>query len=408
MVKNFDSLEIRSSDERAKDISIKLPELIKSAKENSIYYKSSLKKIDPNLIIDEKMLSTLPVVRKSEMIFKDKTVLPLKKFIGRSFESIDQIFQSPGPIYEPGMHKKDWWRWGRALSAIGIGNGDIVQNCFSYHFTPAGMMFESAALAVGAIVVPTGTGQTELQAQAISNLGVTVYAGTPDYLKTILDKGNELGLDTSCLKKAAVSAGPLFPALREEYKDRGILCRQSYGTADLGLIAYESEAMEGMILDEGVIVEIVTPGTGIPVNEGEIGEVVVTTFNNDYPMIRFATGDLSAVKPGQSPCGRTNKLIVGWRGRADQAAKVKGMFVRPEQVAMLVSKHKNISKARISINHDGSTDIMNIQLETESLDKNEFENSIKEIFKLRASIELVPPKSLPNDGKVIDDLREIN
>ena len=408
MVKNFDSLEIRSSDERAKDISIKLPELIKSAKENSIYYKSSLKEIDPNLIIDEKILSTLPVVRKSEMIFKDKTVLPLKKFIGRSFESIDQIFQSPGPIYEPGMHKKDWWRWGRALSAIGIGNGDIVQNCFSYHFTPAGMMFESAALAVGAIVVPTGTGQTELQAQAISNLGVTVYAGTPDYLKTILDKGNELGLDTSCLKKAAVSAGPLFPALREEYKDRGILCRQSYGTADLGLIAYESEAMVGMILDEGVIVEIVTPGTGIPVNEGEIGEVVVTTFNNDYPMIRFATGDLSAVKPGQSPCGRTNKLIVGWRGRADQAAKVKGMFVRPEQVAMLVSKHKNISKARISINHDGSTDIMNIQLETESLDKNEFENSIKEIFKLRASIELVPPKSLPNDGKVIDDLREIN
>ncbi len=408
MVKNFDSLEIRSSDERAKDISIKLPELIKSAKENSIYYKSSLKEIDPNLIIDEKILSTLPVVRKSEMIFKDKTVLPLKKFIGCSFESIDQIFQSPGPIYEPGMHKKDWWRWGRALSAIGIGNGDIVQNCFSYHFTPAGMMFESAALAVGAIVVPTGTGQTELQAQAISNLGVTVYAGTPDYLKTILDKGNELGLDTSCLKKAAVSAGPLFPALREEYKDRGILCRQSYGTADLGLIAYESEAMVGMILDEGVIVEIVTPGTGIPVNEGEIGEVVVTTFNNDYPMIRFATGDLSAVKPGQSPCGRTNKLIVGWRGRADQAAKVKGMFVRPEQVAMLVSKHKNISKARISINHDGSTDIMNIQLETESLDKNEFENSIKEIFKLRASIELVPPKSLPNDGKVIDDLREIN
>ena len=408
MVKNFDSLEIRSSDERAKDISIKLPELIKSAKENSIYYKSSLKEIDPDLIIDEKILSTLPVVRKSEMIFKDKTVLPLKKFIGRSFESIDQIFQSPGPIYEPGMHKKDWWRWGRALSAIGIGNGDIVQNCFSYHFTPAGMMFESAALAVGAIVVPTGTGQTELQAQAISNLGVTVYAGTPDYLKTILDKGNELGLDTSCLKKAAVSAGPLFPALREEYKDRGILCRQSYGTADLGLIAYESEAMEGMILDEGVIVEIVTPGTGIPVNEGEIGEVVVTTFNNDYPMIRFATGDLSAVKPGQSPCGRTNKLIVGWRGRADQAAKVKGMFVRPEQVAMLVSKHKNISKARISINHDGSTDIMNIQMETESLDKNEFENSIKEIFKLRASIELVPPKSLPNDGKVIDDLREIN
>ena len=408
MVKNFDSLEIRSSDERAKDISIKLPELIKSAKENSIYYKSSLKEIDPNLIIDEKILSTLPVVRKSEMIFKDKTVLPLKKFIGRSFESIDQIFQSPGPIYEPGMHKKDWWRWGRALSAIGIGNGDIVQNCFSYHFTPAGMMFESAALAVGAIVVPTGPGQTELQAQAISNLGVTVYAGTPDYLKTILDKGNELGLDTSCLKKAAVSAGPLFPALREEYKDRGILCRQSYGTADLGLIAYESEAMEGMILDEGVIVEIVTPGTGIPVNEGEIGEVVVTTFNNDYPMIRFATGDLSAVKPGQSPCGRTNKLIVGWRGRADQAAKVKGMFVRPEQVAMLVSKHKNIYKARISINHDGSTDIMNIQLETESLDKNEFENSIKEIFKLRASIELVPPKSLPNDGKVIDDLREIN
>jgi len=280
-----------------------------------------------------------------------------------------------------------------------------VQNCFSYQFVPAGMIFENGARAVGAAVFPAGTGQTELQARAAADIGVTAYAGTPDYLKVILDKADALGLVLPRLTKAAVGGGALYPSLREEYRARGITCRQCYATADLGNIAYESAAMEGLIVDEGVVVEIVRPGTGDPVSAGEVGEVVVTTLNPDYPLIRFATGDLSAEMAGQSPCGRTNMRIRGWMGRADQTAKIKGMFVHPEQVAALVARHPEIARARVIASRVGEMDTMTVEIETDANDPAIYEKSVVETLKLRGRVLLCPPGSLPNDGKVIEDRR---
>ncbi|MGB1216108.1 MAG: phenylacetate--CoA ligase family protein, partial [Pikeienuella sp.] len=319
------------------------------------------------------------------------------------------VFQSPGPIYEPGGDARDWWRMGRGMHAAGIGANDIVQNCFSYHLTPAGMMFENGAAAVGATVLPAGVGQTELQAQAAADIGVTAYCGTPDYLKIILDKGAEAGLNLSRITKAFVGGGALFPSLRQEYADRGITCLQGYGTADLGSIAYEAigqgGAVEGMIVDEGVIVEIVTPGTGDPVAEGQVGEVVVTTLNPDYPLVRFATGDLSAVLPGQCSSGRTNMRIKGWMGRADQTTKIKGMFVRPEQVAALVARHPEIIKARVVATREGEQDAMTVQVEATAADAEAIGASIAAVLKLKGKVEITAPGTLPNDGKVIDDQR---
>ncbi len=346
-------------------------------------------------------LPKLPLLRKSDLAGWQKAQPP---FGGIKTSNVAHIFQSPGPIYEPGGISHDWWRMGRFLHACGIGKGDIVQNCFGYHLTPAGMIFESGARAVGATVLPAGTGQTELQARAAHDIGVTAYAGTPDYLKVILDKADAIGLPLK-ISRAAVGGGALFPSLRQEYADRGILCLQSYATADLGNIAYESQAVEGMIIDEGVIVEIVTPGTGIPVAVGEVGEVVVTSLNPDYPLIRFATGDLSAVMQGQSPCGRTNMRIKGWMGRADQTAKIKGMFVRPEQVADFVAKHDEISRARVIASRDGEMDAMTVQIETDATDAERYLISITDTLKLKGKIELVAKGSLPNDGLVIEDQR---
>jgi phenylacetate-CoA ligase len=266
------------------------------------------------------------------------------------------------------------------------------------------MIFENGARAVGAAVLPAGTGQTELQARAAHDIGVTAYAGTPDYLKVILDKAAEMNLPLS-ITKAAVGGGALFPSLRQEYADRGITCLQCYATADLGNIAYESPAMEGLIIDEGVIVEIVTPGTGDPVEPGQVGEVVVTTLNPDYPLIRFATGDLSAILPGQSPCGRTNTRIKGWMGRADQTTKIKGMFVRPEQVAEFVRRYDDVTRARVIATRENEMDIMTVQIETTNTDANTYDGALRDILKLKARIELHAPNSLPNDGKVIDDQR---
>ena len=293
---------------------------------------------------------------------------------------------------------------GRFLHAAGIGRGDVVQNCFGYHLTPAGMIFESGARAVGAAVLPAGTGQTELQVTAARDIGTTAYAGTPDYLKVILDKADEMGVKLA-FAKAAVGGGALFPSLRAEYADRGIACLQSYATADLGSIAYESAAMEGMIVDEHVIVEIVTPGTGNPVAPGEVGELVVTTLNPDYPLIRFATGDLSAVMEGTSPCGRTNMRIRGWMGRADQTTKIKGMFVRPEQVAALVEKHAEIVRARVIARREGERDTMIVQIESDAGDGSVYDKSVIEVLKLKGTVEVVAPGSLPRDGLVIEDQR---
>ncbi len=399
---HFDKLETRSADQRAADMARALPEQIARAKALA-GYATSLAGIDPASVTDRTALAALPVLRKSEIGKAQAGEAPLGGFAG-PVSGFAHIFQSPGPIYEPGNIGDDWWRMGRFLHAAGVGKGDIVQNCFGYHLTPAGMIFESGARAVGATVLPAGTGQTELQARAAHDIGVTAYAGTPDFLKVILDKADQMGLSLA-ITKAVVGGGALFPSLRQEYADRGIACLQSYATADLGNIAYESAAIEGMIVDEGVIVEIVRPGTGDPVAEGEVGEVVVTSLNPDYPLIRFATGDLSAVMAGESPCGRTNMRIKGWMGRADQTTKIKGMFVRPEQVADLVARHPDLTRARVVAEREGEMDVMQVQLETEATDASVYEQSVLDTLKLRGRIEIVPVGSLPNDGKVIEDRR---
>jgi len=403
MRKYFDDLETRSADERAAALARALPEQIERAK-GMAGYGDRFKAVDPAAVKTVVDLSTLPVLRKSDLGQAQGETAPFGGLTTREASQFAHIFQSPGPIYEPGGDSHDWWRMGRFLHACGVGKGDIVQNCFGYHLTPAGMIFENGARAVGAAVLPAGTGQTELQARAAHDIGVTAYAGTPDYLKIILDKADEMGLSLS-ITKAAVGGGALFPSLRQEYADRGITCMQCYATADLGNIAYESEAQEGLILDEGVIVEIVTPGTGDPVAPGEVGEVVVTTLNPDYPLIRFATGDLSAIMEGESPCGRTNTRIKGWMGRADQTTKIKGMFVRPEQVAALVAKHDEIAKARVIASREGEMDVMTVQIEAKGGDAEYFAGSVADALKMKGKIEVVSPGSLPNDGKVIEDQR---
>ncbi|MDA8740179.1 phenylacetate--CoA ligase family protein [Rhodobacteraceae bacterium] len=399
----FDDLETRNNDKRIADIAEQLPKQIVRAAALS-GYNEAFQEVDASAVKTLSDLALLPVLRKSVLTKAQQVGNVLGGFNARKISDFAHIFQSPGPIYEPGGIDKDWWRMGRVLHALGIGKGDIVQNCFGYHLTPAGLIFESGARAVGAAVVPAGVGQTELQVRAAADIGCTAYAGTPDYLKVILDKADQMGERLS-ITKAAVGGGALFPSLRAEYTDRGITCLQSYATADLGNIAYESPAMEGMIVDEGVLVEIVTPGTGNPVPEGEVGEVVVTTLNPDYPLIRFATGDLSAVLLGQSPCGRTNMRIKGWMGRADQTTKIKGMFVRPEQVAALVEAHPEVERARVIARREGEMDAMTVQIETEATEAAHYETTVASTLKLKGQIELIRPGGLPRDGLVIEDQR---
>ena len=400
---HFDELETRSADQRAADLARDLPAQIARA-QGLAGYAESLSAVDAASVTSIEALAALPVLRKSDLGAAQKANPPFGGFTAQGPSGFAHVFQSPGPIYEPGGIDRDWWRFGRVLHAVGIGAGDIVQNCFSYHLTPAGMLFENGARAVGAAVLPAGIGQTELQVTAARDVGVTAYAGTPDYLKVILDKAEEMGVSLN-ITKATVGGGALFPSLRQDYADRGVTCLQSYGTADLGNIAYESRAVEGMIVDEGVIVEIVTPGTGTPVEPGEVGEVVVTTLNPDYPLIRFATGDLSAVMAGQSPCGRTNMRIKGWMGRADQTTKIKGMFVRPEQVAALVAKHAEIGRARVVATRQGEMDHMTVRIEADGGDSGAFAQSVADVLKLKGEVEIVAPGSLPRDGLVIEDQR---
>ncbi len=399
----YDALETRSADEREASLLAALK--IQVAKAQGLAgYAGSLEPSGAEDLASLSDLAKLPVLRKSDLVSKQTTGEALGGYNVRRVSEFGHIFQSPGPIYEPGGIEQDWWRMGRFLHAAGVGQGDIVQNCFGYHLTPAGMIFESGARAVGAAVLPAGVGQTELQVRAARDIGTTAYAGTPDYLKVILDKAEEMG-EPLAIQKAVVGGGALFPSLRQEYHDRGIACLQCYATADLGNIAYESPAMEGMIVDEGVIVEIVTPGTGIPVAASEVGEVVVTTLNPDYPLIRFATGDMSAFMEGTSPCGRTNRRIKGWMGRADQTTKIKGMFVRPEQVADLVASHEAIARARVIASRDGEKDAMKVQVESALDQAEEFAPLVQSYLKLKADVEVVPLGSLPRDGLVIEDQR---
>ncbi|MBT8155064.1 phenylacetate--CoA ligase family protein [Epibacterium ulvae] len=392
----FDTLETRSKDARHADLLAGVNQQIAYLCNTPGAY---LQDVAPLADLGE--LARLPVLRKADLVRAQKDNPP---FGNVPVGDILHVFQSPGPIYEPGSAGHDWWRLGRFLHAAGIGQGDVIQNCFGYHLTPAGMIFESGARAVGARVLPAGTGQTELQVTAARDVGATAYAGTPDYLKIILDKADSMGVQLG-ISKAVVGGGALFPSLRQEYADRGITCLQNYATADLGNIAYESPAMEGLIVDEHVVVEIVTPGTGTPVVPGEVGEVVVTSLNPDYPLVRFATGDLSAVLAGVSPCGRTNVRIKGWMGRADQTTKIKGMFVRPEQVAVLVDKHSEIQRARVIASREGEMDQMTVQIEAEGGDQMQFARSVVEVLKLKGQVEVVAPGALPRDGLVIEDQR---
>jgi phenylacetate-CoA ligase len=392
----FDDLETRSADARATAQAALLKERLASITDAPDDWRAAA-----GAVMGPEDLPKLPVLRKSDLSGWQKAQPP---FGGIAVRNATHIFQSPGPIYEPGGSSADWFRIGRFLHAAGLGADDVVQNCFGYHLTPAGHMFESGARAVGAMVLPAGVGQTELQVTAARDVGTTAYAGTPDYLKIILDKADEMGVRLG-ITKAVVGGGALFPSLRQYYIDRGISCLQCYATADLGNIAYESAAMEGMIVDEGVIVEIVTPGTGDPVAPGEVGEVVVTSLNPDYPLIRFATGDLSALMPGQSPCGRTNMRIKGWMGRADQTAKIKGMFVRPEQVAALVAQHAEVSKARVVATRAGEQDVMTVHIESAGGDADAYAQSVANLLKLKGKVVIVDPGTLPKDGLVIEDQR---
>jgi phenylacetate-CoA ligase len=392
----YDELETRSADQREAD---QLAALNGQLARIAGHGGTSVS--DADKLLDLTGLAALPVLRKSDLANWQSEKPP---FGGMPVSNVAHIFQSPGPIYEPGGITHDWWRMGRFLHAAGFGKDDIVQNCFGYHLTPAGMIFESGARAVGATVLPAGTGQTELQVTAARDIGTTAYAGTPDYLKVILDKADQMGI-TLGFTKAAVGGGALFPSLRQEYADRGIACLQSYATADVGNIAYESAAMEGMILDEQIIVEIVIPGTGTPVFPGEIGEVLVTSLNPDYPLIRFATGDMSAVMAGQSPCGRTNTRIKGWMGRADQTTKIKGMFVRPEQVAAFVSRHEEVDRARVIASREGEQDILTVQVECDGGDADAYATSVVDTMKMKGKVVVCDLGTLPRDGLVIEDQR---
>ena len=406
----YDDLETRDPEVREKALFATLPGQIAHAKANAPYFARLLKDVEPDQVRGRKALAQLPVTRKSDLITLQKETPPFAGMTAVVTGALGRVFSSPGPIYDPQGARGDFWRMGRALFAAGFRRGDLVHNTFSYHFTPAGMMMDLGAQAIGCAVFPAGIGQTELQVAAIADLKPDGYAGTPSFLKILLEKADELKANASSLKKALVSGEALLPPVRTWLLARGIDVRQCYGTADLGLIAYETEPMGGLIADEGVIVEILRPGTGDPVAEGEVGEVVVTTLCTEYPLIRFATGDLSAVAVGISPCGRTNTRIRGWMGRADQTTKVKGMFVHPSQVAQVVKRHPEILRARLVVDHDGEkNDRMTLRCEVRNrndLLAQAITSTLRDVCKLRGQVEFADSGSLPNDGKVIEDLRK--
>jgi phenylacetate-CoA ligase len=415
MTEHYDALETRNPEEREAAQFEALRGLLAGALQKAAGLARHLGEIDPEAVTDRAALARLPVLRKSALIEMQKAEPPFGGLTTRAPAAFAQIFQSPGPIYEPGAAEPDWWRFARALHAAGIRGGDVLHNAFAYHLTPAGHMVESGARALGAAVLPGGVGNTEAQVTAAADARATAYAGTPDFLKAILERAAELGRELA-IARALVSGGPLFPSLREDYASRGIACLQCYATADLGLVAYETPAEgggpnPGMVVDEGVILEIVRPGTDDPVAPGEVGEVVVTSLNADYPLVRFATGDLSAIMEGLSPCGRTNTRIKGWMGRADQTTKVRGMFVRPEQVAAIVARHPEVGKARLTVWRSEDRDAMTLAIEAERPSAELAEavaETARDVLKLRAEVEADIPGSLPNDGKVIDDLRKFD
>ena len=415
----YDALETRDPAVREAALCAALAAQVAAAQRTPAFAEI-LRGVDAAAITSRAALAQLPVTRKSALLERQKAQRAQDPFGGFSAigwrnlgmaRTARRVFQSPGPIYEPEGHDADYWRFARALHAAGFRAGDLVHNSFSYHLTPAGLMLETGAQALGCTVFPGGVGNTELQLQAMVELRADGYAGTPSFLRIVLEKADEAGLALPALRKASVG-GEAFPAaLRDQLRARGIEAYQNYGTADLGLIAYETAAREGLVLDEGVIVEIVRPGTGEPVAEGEVGEVVVTPLNRDYPLVRFGTGDLSAILPGHCPTGRTHTRIKGWMGRADQTAKVRGMFVHASQVADVLKRHAELSRARLVIEGEMANDRMTLRAEAVTRPEGlaaAVAASVRDITKLRCDVQLEVPGTLPNDGKVIEDLRQIN
>lgn len=410
----YDALESRDPAARERDLFSALPGLISRAQQAS-GWSAILKGIDAAAITSRSALAHLPVTRKSELKDLQKSALPFGGLTTTATGQLSRIFMSPGPLFDPEGKGDDWWRYARPLHALGVRSGHLIQNCFAYHFTPAGLMVEGGAAKLGCPVIPAGIGQTEMQVQAMSLLKPTVYVGTPSFLKIIIEKALELGEDISSVKYALVGAEALPPSLRSWLIEHGVPhVLQTYGSADIGNIAYETlsngQVNPGMVLDETLILEIVRPGTGEPVPEGEVGEVVITSFNPDYPLIRFATGDLSAILSGASPCGRTNLRLKGWMGRADQTTKIRAMFVHPSQVADILKRHPQILKGRLVVSGEMGNDHMTLHCEVTDPDSasNDAEAiiaSIRDVTKLRGEVKLVIAGSLPNDGKVIEDAR---
>ena len=410
---HFDALEARDPARRERDLLAGLPALVASAQQ-APGWAAILRGVDPRDIITRTAVAQLPVTRKSQLHELQKQQPPFAGLATTATRKLRRLYMSPGPIFDPEGQGTDWWRYARPMHAAGIRAGHIVQNCFSYHFTPAASMIEGGAARLGCTVIPAGIGQTEMQVQAIAALRPDAYAGTPSFLKIIVEKAGEMGADISSLKRALVGAEALPPSLRNWLQENGVpQVLQSYGSADIGNIAYETtcngELNPGMVLDEDLLLEIVRPGTGEPVPEGEVGEVLVTSFNADYPLIRFATGDLSAVLPGLSSCGRTNTRICGWLGRADQTVKVRAMFVHPGQVEEIRRRHPAILKARLVVEGEMGNDRMTLHCEVASGPdglKAAVIESIREVTKLRGEVILADSNCLPNDGKIIEDLRK--
>ncbi len=409
MAAHYDKRETRDEAAREKDLMKRLPQVL-TAVVKMPAWRRHLGKIDPRAINSRAALAQLPIQRKSDLPALQKASLPFGGFVPGKPSAFGRLFMSPGPIFEPEAIGQDVWRVARAMTAAGFKRGDIVLNTFSYHLTPGAWCFDSGARAVGCAVIPAGPGNTDAQLDLIEAYRPVAYSGTPDFLKILLDAAKEKGRDASSIKRALVG-GAAFPAsLQKEVASRGVDAYQTYAIAECGVIAYETEAREGMVLNEDIILEVVRPGTGDPVAPGEVGEVVITVLDPHHPLIRFAVGDLTAVMPGLSPCGRTNTRIKGWMGRADQTAKVKGMFVRPEQVAEVVKRHSEIGKARLVVSRVGETDAMTLKIETRSRAA-EFIHAVTEsvqaVMKLKGAVEPVKPGSLPNDGKVIEDARPV-
>ncbi len=409
----FDALETRDPAEREAALMAALPRQIAHAQVHSAALGEILAGVDAAAVTSRAALARLPVTRKSELLARQQASRAAGRDAFGGFAAVRygaamlRLYASPGPIYEPEGTARDYWRAARAMVAAGFRAGDLVHNAFSYHMTPGAFIMESGAHAVGCTVFPAGTGQTEQQLQAIADLKPQAYLGTPSFLRILVEKAAEAGSDIASLKKGLVGGEAFPPSLRDWFSERGLAVYQSYATADVGLIAYETSARQGLVLDEHCIVEIVRPGTGDPVAEGEVGEVVVTVFNPDYPLVRFGTGDLSAVLPGQCPTGRANTRIKGWLGRADQTTKIKGMFVHPGQVAEIVRRFPEVTRARLVVSGEMADDRMKLLIESagaQGLGERVAE-AVRDVTKLRGEVEVVAPGSLPNDGKVIEDAR---